>query len=279
MVNIFEYMDYRKFLHDYYNDRKRQNPAFSYEVFARKAGFKSKGFLHHILTGKRNLSKNALFAIATAMQLDEKGFSFFQNMVAFNQAKSPGEKAFFFKKLMETSPKSPAKLLQEGFYEFYSHWYYNTIRELITLVRFKEDYALLGSLLNPPVSAAQAKKAVQLLLQLGLVEKTRTGYKPTHQAITTGDEALEMATRDFHQQNMDLAKIAMDTAEPEERDLSCLIVALPESGFQTLKTEIQGFRKKLMRMADGMAGPNRIYHINFQFFPTSRPLDAKDGRP
>ena len=278
MLNIYEFMDYRQYLQEYYNERKAQNPAFSYEVFARKAGFKSKGFLHHILTGKRNLSKNALFAIATAMQLDEKAFSFFQNMVAFNQAKSPGEKAFFFKKLMEASPKSPAKLLQEGFYEFYSNWYYNTIRELITLVRFKEDYAFLGSLLNPPVSAAQAKKAVQLLLQLGLVEKTRTGYKATHQAITTGDEAQEMATRDFHQQNMDLAKIAMDTAEPNDRDLSCLIVSLPEAGFQSLKTEIQGFRKKLMRMADGMTGPNRIYHINFQFFPTSQNLAGREPR-
>lgn len=279
MLNIYDFMDYRLFLTEFYNDRKAQNPAFSYEVFARKAGFKSKGFLHHILTGKRNLSKNALFAIATAMQLDEKAFSFFQHMVAFNQAKSPGEKAFFFKKLMEASPKSPAKLLQEGFYEFYSHWYYNTLRELITLVRFKEDYAFLGSLLNPPVSAAQAKKAVQLLLQLGLVEKTRTGYKATHQAITTGDEAAELAIRDFHQQNMDLAKIAMDTAEPEERDLSCLVVALPEAGFQTLKSEIQSFRKKLMRMADGMTGPNRTYHINFQFFPTSQNLAGKEPRP
>jgi uncharacterized protein (TIGR02147 family) len=279
MVNIYDYTDYRQYLQEYYNEKKAQNPAFSYEVFARKAGFKSKGFLHHILTGKRNLSKNALFAIATAMQLDEKAFSFFQNMVAFNQAKSPGEKSFFFKKLMEASPKSPAKLLQEGFYEFYSHWYYNTMRELITLVRFKEDYAFLGSLLNPPISAAQAKKAVQLLLQLGLVEKTRTGYKATHQAITTGDEAQEMAIRDFHQQNMDLAKIAMDTAEPEERDLSCLVVSLPESGFQTLKSEIQAFRKKLMRMADGMSGPNRIYHINFQFFPTSQGLAGKEARP
>jgi uncharacterized protein (TIGR02147 family) len=278
MVNIYEFMDYRQYLQEYYNDRKAQNPAFSYEVFARKAGFKSKGFLHHILTGKRNLSKNAMFAISTAMGLDEKAFSFFQNMVAFSQAKSPGEKAFFFKKVMETSPKSPAKLLQEGFYEFYSQWYYNTIRELITLVRFKEDYSLLGSLLNPPISALQAKKAVQLLLQLGLVEKTRTGYKATHQAITTGDEAQAMATRDFHGQNMELAKTAMDTAEPEERDLTCLILALPEAGFETLKTEIQAFRKRLMRMADGMTGPNRIYHINFQFFPTSRNLDGKELR-
>ena len=57
------------------------------------------------------------------------------------------------------------------------------------------------------------------------------------------------------------------------------VMALPEAGFQSLKTEIQAFRKKLMRMADGMTGPNRIYHINFQFFPTSNNLAGKEGRP
>jgi uncharacterized protein (TIGR02147 family) len=279
MVKVFDYTDFRQFLQDFYTYRKAQNPTFSYEVFARKAGFKSKGFLHHILSGKRNLSKNAMFSLATAMQLDEKSFAFFQTMVTYNQAKNPAEKAFFFKKLMESSPKSAAKQLQEGSYEFYSQWYYNTIRELITLIRFKEDYAFLGSLLNPPISASQAKKAVSLLLQLGLVEKTRTGYIPTHKAITTGDEAQAMATRDFHGQNMLLATEAMDTADQAERDLSCLIVALPESGFEVLKTEIQAFRKRLMRMADSMNDPNRVYHINFQFFPTSKHMVNKEARP
>ena len=279
MINIYEYTDYRQYLQDYYAERKAKNPTFSYEVFARKAGFKSKGFLHHILSGKRNLSKNAMFSIASAMQLDEKAFSFFQTMVTFNQAKNPAEKAFFFKKLMEGSPKSAAKQLQEDSYEFYSQWYYNTIRELITLIRFKEDYAFLGSLLNPPISASQAKKAVHLLLQLGLVEKTRTGYRPSHKAITTGDEAQALATRDFHGQNMELATQAMDTSDQADRDLSCLIVALPESGFEVLKTEIQAFRKRLMRMADAMTDPNRVYHINFQFFPTSKVMANKEARP
>ncbi len=279
MIKVFDYTDYRRFLQDHYAERKANNPTFSYEVFARKAGFKSKGFIHHILSGKRNLSKNAMFAIGTAIQLDEKAFTYFQTMVTYNQAKSPAEKAFFFKKLMEASPKSIAKQLQEESYEFYSQWYNNTIRELISLIRFKEDYAFLGNLLNPPISALQAKKAVQLLLQLGLVEKTRTGYRQSHTAITTGDEAQAVATRDFHYQNMELATQAVDTSCQAERDLSCLIVALPTSGFEVLKTEIQTFRKRLMRMADSMTEPNRVYHINFQLFPTTKVMPSKEARP
>jgi uncharacterized protein (TIGR02147 family) len=71
----------------------------------------------------------------------------------------------------------------------------------------------------------------------------------------------------------------MDTADQAERDLSCLIVALPESGFEVLKTEIQAFRKRLMRMADSMNDPSRVYHINFQFFPTSKHMVNKAAQP
>jgi uncharacterized protein (TIGR02147 family) len=234
MAPIFEYLDYRKFLQDWYADRKARNPTFSYENFARKAGFRSKGYLHHILSGRRNLSKHAVFQIAHALGMDEKAFSYFQNLVGYSQARTSPEKSFFFRKMMESSPRNPARLLREDHYEFYSKWYYNTIRELLELIRFKEDYDALGAMLNPPISGAQARKAVRLLLRLGLVEKTRTGYRRVNQAVTTGDETLAMAVRDFHKQNLLLADRAVDAVPPGERDLSCLILSLPQAGFQEI---------------------------------------------
>jgi hypothetical protein len=40
-----------------------------------------------------------------------------------------------------------------------------------------------------------------------------------------------------------------------------------------MKHEIQTFRKRLMRLADESQRPTRIYHINFQMFPTTVELD------
>ena len=38
MKEIVEYTDYRKFIQDYYDERKRSS-AFSWHAFAQKAGF------------------------------------------------------------------------------------------------------------------------------------------------------------------------------------------------------------------------------------------------
>jgi len=51
MKSIFEYLDYRQFLADYYADRKIAEPSFSYKVWADAAGFKAKDFLWRVLRG------------------------------------------------------------------------------------------------------------------------------------------------------------------------------------------------------------------------------------
>ncbi len=53
MPNIFNYMDYREFLEDFYDEQKSANKAFSYQYFANKAGFKSKSFIKLVIDGKK----------------------------------------------------------------------------------------------------------------------------------------------------------------------------------------------------------------------------------
>ena len=56
MKEIVEYTDYRKFIQDYYDERKR-NSAFSWQEFARNAGFSSAVFLKYVSEGKKNHTK------------------------------------------------------------------------------------------------------------------------------------------------------------------------------------------------------------------------------
>jgi uncharacterized protein (TIGR02147 family) len=268
-MGLYDHTDYRQYLQEFFADRKAVNPRYSYAVFARQAGFKTKAAMHRIVSGKRNLSKDALFKVAQAMQMDGKAFAYFQTLVAYSHAKDPGEKSFFFRKILEANPRSPAQRLREDGYEYFARWYFSTLRELLPLIRFKGDYAALGRMLRPAISAAKARKAVELLLRLGLIEKSRTGFRATTQALTSGGDATALALRDFHRQNMDLAKEAIDTVPRPERHHSCLVVSVSAEGLEILKKEIQACRQRLARLADGMAGADRICHVNFQIFPTT----------
>jgi uncharacterized protein (TIGR02147 family) len=82
MINIFDYTDYRKFLEDYYLERKTQRPTFSYQFLAKKAGFTNKGFVYNLINGKRSLSKSNLFKMREALGLNKYEADYFGNILS-----------------------------------------------------------------------------------------------------------------------------------------------------------------------------------------------------
>jgi len=270
MIKVFDYLDHREFLKDYYTEQKVLRPSFSFQIFAKKAGFKSKSFLPHVIEGKRDLSPESIFKIATALKLESKSFSYFEDLVRFNQAKTTEQKSHFFFKLSSYKKAAKARFIQETQYEYLSNWYHSTLRELITVVDFKGDYSRLGGMLNPPISAKMARDSVQLITKLGLIKKVGMRYFQTNRAITTGDEVRSLTVEKFHKQNLNLATESLSNVSNQERDISCMIVGLSRSGFDTVKTRIQKFRKEIADIVENDGRAESVYHINFQLFPTSR---------
>lgn len=270
MPNIFAYMNYRDYLRDYYLEEKSRNPAFSFQVFANRAGFKSKSFLKLVIDGRKNLAKDSLAKMGNALKLGQKAFSYFEDLVAFNQTGSIKLRNFYFEKLAAYNPRSPGRLVLRDQYEFYSKWHHNSIRELLDWFDFGEDYALLGKQLHPPISARMANQSVRLLLKLGLIEKKGGRYVQADRIVTTGDEVQSLAVHNFHLQNLVLAGVSLDSVPAQERDVSCLVLGLSHEGFRQVKSEIQMLRKRLLKIAEADSGQERVYHANFQLFPTSR---------
>ena len=250
MPNVYDYLDYRQYLRDYYAEQKAKNPRFSYELFTRLTGFKAKSLLHNILSGKRNISKDGVYRIGSAIKLGRKELAFFQVLVDFGQATDPNARSLYFDKLCEASPHSPARKLQQNSYEYYSQWYFPAIRELACMLRFEKDFEKLGRSLKPPIGADQTKRAVELLLGLGLLERTRTGYRQTSTSVTTGDEVRSLAVADYHRQNTDLAKLAIDSTPADERDITSLTMSISRTTFEAIKAEVRACRRRVAQLAN-----------------------------
>ena len=270
MNKIFDYLNYRDFLKDYFKEQKVKNPCYSYKYLANKAGLKSKSFIHEVVTGKKNLSRTSLFALGKALGLNAKAFAYFDNLVSFNQAENDEQKNHFFKKLMEYNKRTVSRPISKDQYDYFSEWHHSTVRELIGMFDVKGDYALLGKLLQPSISSKEARESVELLERLGLILKNGKKFKITHNSITTGDEVASMAIKNFHAQNLNIAASALYNCPANERDISTIVGGLSSEGFAAIKCEIQLFRKKLMKIMDRDKNTNRVYTINFQIFPTSK---------
>ncbi|HUP58704.1 MAG TPA: TIGR02147 family protein, partial [Bdellovibrionota bacterium] len=142
-VNIFEFTDYRTYLKAFYETKKVTNPAYSMSTFTRRAGLghNSRGYLKLIIEGKRNLTPHTVRRFADALGLQPREALYFENLVYFNQAKTPKDKDYYFQRVSISTAgreSKPFELLRSQ-YQFYSNWYYVAVWSLAGLPSFNED--------------------------------------------------------------------------------------------------------------------------------------------
>ena len=98
MKPITEYQDYRKYMLDYFDWRKRSS-AFSWCKFSKQAGFASPSYLKLVCDGKGVLSRVGVPQVAHAMDLCDYECEYFKCMVDFTNVTDNGQKKEAFRKM------------------------------------------------------------------------------------------------------------------------------------------------------------------------------------
>jgi len=281
MLNVFDFIDYRKFLAEYYQNKKKTARYFSYRYFSQRLGINSPSFLKHVIDGQRNLTPQMIERFAKALGFSPKEKKFFYNLVLFNQATTSVEKQEYYAVLRSMISGVKEAVLNSNQNDFYSNWYTPVIRELICLYDFKDNYDLMASVLKPKIEAAQARAAVNLLLKLNLVEKLENGrYKQTSSAIVADDSVSSMAIRTFTRNMLDQSKTALETIDRNNRHISGITMGISPEAYELLITEIEAFKDRVKFIVNHDNKSNRIYQMNISLFPVSEDLysiDTKDA--
>jgi uncharacterized protein (TIGR02147 family) len=269
MISIYEYLNYRQFLKDVYEERKSSNPSFSYRFIGNKIGLDASTFVR-ILQGKRNITRKNISSIAGVFHLKKQEEQYFEILIQFNQSKSTEDKKMYFEKLI-TFKSTKFFLLMKDRYELFNEWYYIAIRELLGHYSFKDDFDRLAQMVEPPILTKEAKKAILLLEKLNLIEKDTDGvYKPTDKFITVGEDWQSIAIANFQKSTIGLAQDAIDRFNAEMRDISTLTVNLSMEKLQIVKDKIRSLRKEIMEIENMDQDNDTVFQVNFQIFPVSK---------
>jgi uncharacterized protein (TIGR02147 family) len=269
MITVYQYTDYRRYLADYFEKRKKIDPKFSHRYLSRRLGLSSPNFIMMVMQGKRNLTRSLAFKLSQEFGLDEKEAEYLEAMVGFMQAKTNKEKDAFFSRMVMLRRTTDVEKIEEGQYEYYSNWYNLAVRELVTYPDFKGDFNWLAKKVLPPITPSQAKRSVELLLKLGLIKKKGKGYARSSALVSTGPEVTSLAVANFHRTMAERAGAAMDDVKKEERDITACTVNISPRGFEEIKKAVAECRKKVMAITEADTPAERVYQVNFQVFPVS----------
>jgi uncharacterized protein (TIGR02147 family) len=266
-INVFGYSDYRLFLKDYYESRKRSHPEFTYRYIAKSVGFKSAGHFTQILNGSINLSISMAASFAEFLKLGKKESEYFELLVRFNQAKSHAEKRRCFERMLKFEALKISTIGPDQ-YEYFEKWQYVAIRELLAYYPFKDNYAELAKKLKPSIPAAEAKKAVDLLLRLGLIVKSDDGiFRKRAPALSANPMGKSIAITNQALDTMRLAAEAIERFPKEQRNISGVAFSVSRQTFATIQEEVRNFRKRILDIAQADPGPESVYQFNVQLFP------------
>jgi uncharacterized protein (TIGR02147 family) len=273
MQSVFEYLDYRLYLRDFYEAQKKDTSYFSYRYISGKVGLDA-GYLVKVLQGRLHVPEKYIGKFCILCNFSKKETTYFRLLINFNRAKSESRIRICFEKLMAF--KSPVKNLVDKLqYEYYRRWYYTAIRSLVGIIRFSGDCEKLSRMLTPRVSPREVKKAVALLENLGLIKKDISGvYALTDEFVTTGESWRSLAIKDFQRETIRLAGESLDRHPREERDISTVTIAINKNDLAEVRARIAEFRDTLFKLAENSSDPDGVFQLNVQLFPMAQSAES-----
>jgi uncharacterized protein (TIGR02147 family) len=268
--DVLQYTNYRVYLRDYYEFKKKTVPAFSLRFFAEKAGLSSHAHLKLTIDGKRNITKNTVVKLIHGLGLDGQRAAYFESLVFFNQAQTDADKQVYYAQLLKASPRSKLHKMDAAQFRIFREWHHSAILEMVALKDFRPIPDWISKRLGGLITPAQVTESLKLLVELGLLVKTANGYRQRDPLITTDDEVQDLMVKMYHLQMLKLSADMLSALPGPQRDVSALTFSIKREDFPNLKKHLQLMRKELLDFSAKAGEGEDVVQINIQLYPLTR---------
>lgn len=269
--NIFEFIDYRKYLYAWRESEKKQNPGLTHEYLSNKLGQKNRGYFSDLEKGRRTIGPDVLDRLIKLLDLDSNEGKYFRAIVGYGQPTTYDEKEYWFEQAIQLN-NTPKKLVDKKIYTYYKKWYHTTIRVFLETCAFKDQYAEASRKLYGRVTLKEVREAIKNLISLGLAAHNRDGYiKPTAKVLTTGDEVNDELLRQYQLANHDVLRSILEKDEPGTHNSTQLTVSVSNEGIERIIKRIKQLRAEIISIAHkDEQKAERVYKIAIHAYPESR---------
>lgn len=275
MKSVFEYRNYREYIRDFYESRKRCS-AFTWREFAKLAGFSSSGFLKLVCDGKTRLSKVGIEKVLPAMKLSGVQADFFRQMVMFCDSPRPEVRQAAFQQMMSIAQDNRVEFLEAKSFAYFSSWTNPALRELAPIMPGATPLEM-GHALVPAISAAEARESLELQESLGLLKKDECGnYHQTSEGVSSTREVVSATVVNMQKQYAQLAAEALERYTRDYRHVSGMTMGLDREAYERLAAELDAFRKKVADIVSNVKSYDRVYRLNLQLFPLSKKVEKNE---
>ena len=279
LPSLSSYTDYRQYLRDWYEFKKRESRtsirSYSYATFSAAADIKSPNYLKLIIEGQRNLSSDMVKKFARALQLSREATLEFEVLVLYGQAKDPLERNRFLKDLADIRVKKQLKNgeIKAETWEKVPSWVAWVLHALADQEGADFSIESLQELMRGRANREEIKKSLQKLLEAGELVRQEDGSIVKGRILMEGSEDVPVAlVRKLQAELIYLGLESLFQYRADEREFGAFTLALKEEEFEQVKFELRQLRKRLYKtysMERETSKGDRVYQMNIQLFPVT----------
>lgn len=263
-----EVADYRDYLKAYYEKRKKGMPFYSYRMMGDKLGLDS-SHLYRILQKKQHLPAHALEAAKELLGIFGRAAEYFNLLYSSNVSKDPAQKAEQMAKAVSLRDVE-RRSLQNAELRFLENANIPVVRAWLEINGGVSDARQIAGSLIPPITESEAKEAVQILKDAGLVKKVSSGRLAlTEPHLTVSGPEKASAVRKFQKRALHLAGEALENIPAKERNVSTLTLSVDGECFEDLCDMAKEFRRLVQKRVDAVKRPDRVMQFSLAFYPVT----------
>lgn len=273
MKPIIEYSDFRQYMRDYYEERKRRS-AFSWREFSKITGFSSCSYMKVVCDGKSKLSKIGVERVGAAMGLAGFEMEYFRAMVQYGQAESAEAKKDAFRNMLAIAKVHKVRVLEGDLFAYYDSWRNPVVRELAPLMPGATP-GDMAKMCYIETSAQEVRESLDFLTRSGLLKKSDGDiFELAETSVTGTPDATRLAMRGMHRQMAELATPALELPK-DERNFSGVTMGVSKETYGRIVDVLNECRKKIIAIAAEDKNIEQVYRLNLQLFPLTK--NVKEG--
>jgi len=233
--------------------RKEKNPLFSLRAFARQLKI-SPAQLSLLINGKKKLSPKL-----AEQFIDRLGLNTSEALDLVDESSPLKQKL--------RSPRSELQILTEEEFSLISDWVHFAILELAGLKKNRATSRWIAEKLS--IDSTRALDALHRLQRMGFVKVTEGRMEKTTKPVTTTTDIPSAAIRNFHKQNLDLAREKIDSIPADLREFTSITTRVNLKNLKRVKRLINEFKHRMNEeLEDDKA--TEVYTLAIQLFPLTK---------
>ncbi len=266
--NLYEYLDFRTLLRDYFEGCRAKSSKYSMRFFAKRLGFGSPNYIQRILAGERKLSEATLDRLIEMLELKGTEQEYFELLVRMEQTKDINRRNQYFNQISSIRRrKTKVTTLDEAQYACISSWIHWVVREISFLDGPLENVQWILRHLRVKVSPAVMTRCLKDLEAAGLLIRENGQLKAAMSSINFPEEVYSLALLNYHRQILEQAIQALHEQSSNEREYGAILAATTPEKYQLAKEKMKKFRGEMLELLDTPEGEaTRVINFSFQLF-------------